>query len=77
MIQVRYFAHLKEVTGAGMEKLDMAGQTVSHLKQVLTEKYNLSELASAMTAVNEEFVNDDTVLADGDQVAFIPPVSGG
>ena len=30
-----------------------------------------------MTAVNEEFVQDDEVIQDGDEIAFIPPVSGG
>lgn len=29
------------------------------------------------TAVNEQYVDADTLLHDGDEVAFIPPVSGG
>jgi molybdopterin synthase sulfur carrier subunit len=32
---------------------------------------------TVMTAVNEEFAPDDTVIEDGDEIAFIPPVSGG
>ena len=30
-----------------------------------------------MTAVNEEFAQDDEVIQAGDEIAFIPPVSGG
>lgn len=33
--------------------------------------------AKAMTAVNHEFTSADTALKDGDEVAFIPPMSGG
>jgi sulfur-carrier protein len=32
---------------------------------------------TVMTAVNEEFAANDEVIHDGDEIAFIPPVSGG
>ncbi len=78
MIQVKYFAYLKEATGVEGEMIDAAGKSVAELKKLIEAKYQLvSNLAAAMAAVNEEFAADDTVLKDGDQVAFITPVSGG
>lgn len=77
MINVLYFAHLKEIAGQESEQYDVAGKTVAELKQIISEKYQMKGLSSAMTAVNEEFADDETTLAEGDSVAFIPPVSGG
>ncbi len=34
-------------------------------------------LKTCMVAVNTNYVNDDQVLKEGDEVAFLPPVSGG
>ncbi|MFT7619308.1 MAG: molybdopterin converting factor subunit 1 [Planctomycetota bacterium] len=36
-----------------------------------------ARLMSCLVAVNTEYVDDDEVLKDGDEVAFLPPVSGG
>jgi molybdopterin converting factor small subunit len=49
------------------------------LKQQLQQDYpEISEaLSQAMFAVNEQFAADDTLLRANDQVAVIPPVSGG
>ncbi len=77
MIQVHYFAHLREQTGVASETFPLAGKTIAILKETLTQKYPLVTIAQMMIAVNEEFVQEETILADGDVVAFIPPVSGG
>ncbi len=77
MIQIHYFAHLREQTGIANEELALAGETVTHLKQVIAKKYPLITLSSVMVAVNEDFVHEETRLVSGDVVALIPPVSGG
>ena len=76
MIEVRYFANLKEIRGVESESVDMAGKSIEQLKQKLTQQYGLP-LHAVMSAVNEEFTSDNYTLQVGDQVAFIPPVSGG
>lgn len=77
MITVLYFANLKETAGKEQEQFEVAGKTVAELKQLIAEKYQVNGLDTVMTAINEEFSMDDTILADQDTVAFIPPVSGG
>ncbi|MFS0774624.1 molybdopterin converting factor subunit 1 [Neobacillus sp. 3P2-tot-E-2] len=77
MNKVLFFAHLRDAVGEEFLKIDASGKTVAELKAELVRNYNLSKLDSVMTAVNEEFAQDDEVIQDGDEIAFIPPVSGG
>lgn len=49
-----------------------------NVKAILEQQYpQLKELASYMIAVNDEYANADTIIHPGDEVAIIPPVSGG
>ena len=77
MVNVLLFAHLREQYGEESLQINGAGQSLKDLKKTLTEKYKLENLDQVMVAINEEFVNDDEVLREGDIVALIPPVSGG
>ena len=76
MIKILYFASLKEAAKRESEQVDAAGKTIAELKALLMERHSIT-LDGAMTAVNEEFTEDETILYDLDTVAFIPPVSGG
>ena len=52
--------------------------TIKELKILLEEKYQgLHQLGSYMIAVNNEYASDDDIIHQGDEVAIIPPVSGG
>lgn len=54
------------------------GSSVDALKNMLEEKYpRLSELGSYMIAVNNEYASDDDRINEHDEIAIIPPVSGG
>ncbi|GGK20514.1 molybdopterin synthase sulfur carrier subunit [Caldalkalibacillus thermarum] len=79
MINVLLFAGIREKAGRDTIRCERKGITVGELKLWLAE--TCPELADdmkrVMIAVNEEFADDSTVLKDGDQVAVIPPVSGG
>jgi sulfur-carrier protein len=77
MNKVLFFAHLRDAVGEEFLKVDAAGKTVGDLKAELALNYDLPKLDTVMTAVNEEFAQDDEVIQDGDEIAFIPPVSGG
>ncbi|TMN23895.1 molybdopterin converting factor subunit 1 [Lentibacillus cibarius] len=77
MINVLFFADLREAAGSEKVSVEADGLSVSELKTKLLSSYELNNLDHAMVAVNEEYSQDDTLLKRGDVVAFIPPVSGG
>lgn len=52
--------------------------TVHDLKQWLTEQYpEFGKLASFSIAINAHYVEDTTLIEASDEIAIIPPVSGG
>jgi molybdopterin synthase sulfur carrier subunit len=77
MNKVLFFAHLRDSVGAEEVQMDVAGKTVAELKLVVTEAYKLAKMDTVMTAINEEFAQDEEIIQTGDTIAFIPPVSGG
>jgi len=77
MIEVLFFAELREQAGTEKAQVEVSEITVQELKEEHLSEYNLLTINQAMVAVNEEYAEDDTILKDGDVVAFIPPVSGG
>lgn len=77
MIDVLFFAELQETAGNGKVSIEADGNTVTDLRGKLSSTYELENLDNAMVAINEEYAQEDTVLNNGDVVAFIPPVSGG
>jgi molybdopterin synthase sulfur carrier subunit len=77
MNKVLFFAHLRDAVGEEFLTVDASGKTVAELKVELAAQYRLPKMDTVMTAVNEEFATNDEVINDGDEIAFIPPVSGG
>jgi molybdopterin converting factor subunit 1 len=81
IIHVRLFAVLRE--RAGTDSLDLElrdGATVADAMRALAEHEPLGELLERMPvhmAVNRDYAADGTVLAPDDELALIPPVSGG
>ena len=76
MINVLLFAHLREVVGEEELVIATEEMTVADVKAWLEARYPL-ELAQVMSAVNEAFAMEHTVVKTGDTIAFIPPISGG
>jgi MoaE-MoaD fusion protein len=79
-VRVKLFAIVKERAGVGETALELPdGATVAAASQALTEKFPAvgSFLTRAAYAVNREYVDAAIVLRDGDELAVIPPVSGG
>jgi molybdopterin synthase catalytic subunit len=79
-VQVLYFAVFREKLGRDEETLELsAGAHVRDAVAALAERH--APIASLRTkfrvAVNQEFVTDEHALADGDELALIPPVAGG
>ncbi len=79
-VTVRFFASLREVTGLRDTSFRVeAGSTLENLLDSLIEAYPglQRHRESMLLAVNEEFADLRTPLQAGDQVALLPPVSGG
>lgn len=77
---VLYFAHARRVTGLAEETVAAdAPLTVDQLwAELLTRHPGLSALrASSRLACNQQFAKAGTLIQPGDEVAVIPPVSGG
>ena len=73
------FGITKEIFGAGSFSIELAeGCSVNELKITLEEKFpQLKQLSSFRIAVNREFAVDGQMISPQDEVAVIPPVSGG
>jgi MoaE-MoaD fusion protein len=77
-VRVRLFASYREAAGtARLETPLPAGARVSDLIALLATRLPSLLTARGMVAVNHTYVSADTPLSDGDEVALIPPVSGG
>lgn len=75
-----FFGVLKDIVGRSEETVEVApGSTIRSLFQSYVERFATlrDKRSSIVFARNREFSPADTVLADGDEVAFLPPVSGG
>lgn len=78
-IRLFCFGQVKEIVGQNLLDFECAkGDTVYNLKTRILNVYSgLKEIPEFRFAVNQEYVTDDYVLAENDEVAIIPPVSGG
>ena len=79
-VTVRLFARLRDITGAGELQRDApAGANVQAVwSSLVTDFPELSAYEKSIScAVNAEYSLFTATVADGDEIAFLPPVSGG
>ena len=79
-VHVLYFGIIRERLGRCEETIDVPeGTTVGQVTTSLSNRHGdlARGVASLRVAVNLEYVDAATVLAEDDEVAVIPPVSGG
>ena len=78
-MNVRLFASYREAAGVGHLQLELApGSTVKDAIAEIAKRHPLiTEGRRVVIAKNRDYVTADEPLADGDEVALIPPVSGG
>lgn len=79
-VRARLFARLREQAGVEIETVELpAGSTVADVYAALRGAHPALEQdrAAVRAALNQEFADWGGVVEDGDEVAFIPPVSGG
>lgn len=83
MIQILYFARLREQLGTSGEELPSSDPlTVGQLMDQLAARGgNWAEVfsggAGPLSAVNQDMARPETAVYDGDEIAFFPPVTGG
>ena len=84
MIDILYFASLREQLSTGHEQLELTtGLTqVGDLKILLAARGEAWQRAfrddeSVLVSVNQEMAGDTTAIHDRDEIAFFPPVTGG
>jgi len=77
-VVVRCFASVRELIGEDELTIDLpAGATITDLEKLLVERAPDFARLPVAYAVNRCYATRDAVLSDGDEVAFIPPISGG
>ncbi len=79
-VRVLFFGLLKDITGLAEEEVRVqAGRDLGELFELYAGRFpRLAAMRrSIVLARNREFSDPATPLAEGDEVAFLPPVSGG
>ena len=79
-VRILFFGMLKDLAGRGGDVLNLPehatlGDVFSHYEELIPR---LGKLASSIAiSINQEFAEIDSKLKEGDEIAFLPPVSGG
>jgi molybdopterin converting factor subunit 1 len=79
-VRARLFARLRELAGTDTESVELpAGSTVADVFDAVARLHPglAADRNAVRVALNQEFVDWDAAVVDGDEVALIPPVSGG
>lgn len=83
MARLLFFGKLADIAGARMRDYSLAGEGHSLADLIAALSADEPALGAALVdlkvryLVNEEMARDDMVLSDQDEIAFLPPVSGG
>jgi molybdopterin converting factor subunit 1 len=78
VVNILAFGVAKDILKTHALTLEFDSGTTQDLKILLEEKFpSLKQLPSYLIAVNSEYSLNETRINDGDEIAIIPPVSGG
>lgn len=76
--RIKAFGITKDLLGGRETFIEINGSTVADLRAALGEKYpQLLGLRSLFIAVNNDYADETITLDESDEIALIPPVSGG
>ena len=81
-IQLRYFASIREAIGTGAEQVRTSAATLAALRDELIARGGahaevLARGRAVRVSLNQTMADESAALADGAEVAFFPPVTGG
>ena len=75
---IKAFGITKDIVGGRETVLELNAGTVGSLRNALKDRYpSLIKIRSLMIAVNSTYAEDDLTIGESDEIALIPPVSGG
>lgn len=82
MITIKYFASLRAIAEKEDDSLDIEKPiTIDQLSDIISKTAPkmgaIIREKKVMISVNQEMASADTIIHDGDEVAFLPPFSGG
>ncbi len=84
MLQIHYFASVREAMGREREQIDSppdvtsVAELIRHLRSRDSAFARMfAEHETLLAAVNQTVAGNEQVIADGDEIAFFPPMSGG
>ncbi len=77
-VTVRYFAAFREATGIETETVDTGAPSTGALFEECRQRHpGLVAWDASLVAINDEMVQWDAPISNGDEVLFFPPVAGG
>ena len=81
-VQIKYFASIREAVGCGGEEWETGAATLAQLRAELVARGGayadvLAPGRAMRMALNQVMADEAAVLAEGAEVAFFPPVTGG
>lgn len=75
-VNVLFFGVLAEVTGTN-QKICRDVKSINDLKHRIQDDFPEMEHYTYRISLNNELINEDTILKSGDEIAFLPPFAGG
>ncbi|MEK7279862.1 MAG: MoaD family protein [Nitrospirota bacterium] len=82
MVTIRFFAMLRNLAGRDQIELEIKGESkykdfVSDLRGRFPQVVDMIDKKRVLVSVNQDLADDNTIIKDGDEVAIMPPFSGG
>eukprot|EP01041_Mallomonas_annulata_P010453 gene10453-21813_t len=81
LVNVKFFASCREQTGLNSISIEIPGDfsNTTTLKGILLSQFPVlnAGMEEVSLAVNKKYIREEVILRDGDEVALIPPISGG
>lgn len=75
-LNIKYFGFIAEITRCNKETLELSNATIGQLKEVLVDRYPELNTMDFQIAQNKEIVSSNTNVS-GEEIAILPPFSGG
>jgi MoaD family protein len=82
MVTIRFFAVLKKLLDRDSMHIQLTGPAtlktlLDRIESEIPSIRSVIKEGRTLIAVNQEIAQDETVVSDGDEVAFLPPFAGG